>query len=133
MIVWQMYAFILDEEILNITHCENYEEANRIAKAVYGEEAIAVDCLQYPCQIGDKHINGVFYHVDPNTGDQTPIQYVPTQEQQVQKLELDKTILEAELISTQLALTEQYEKSLALEDEVTNTQIALTEIYERME
>lgn len=32
----------------------------------------------------------------------------------------------------QLALTEQYEASLARDEEITNTQMALTEIYEEM-
>ena len=86
MIVWQIFAFVLNETVQCITNCDNYEDANRIARAVYGDSAFAVDCLQYPCQVGDKYINGVFYHIDPKTQEQTFIQYVPTKEEQVEHL-----------------------------------------------
>lgn len=130
MIVHQVFAQIFDETVQNVIVCDNYELANYLARAVYGETAFAVDCLQYQCQMGDKYIEGVFYHVDPETKEQTVIQYMPTQEQQVYQLQSDKKRLEEELTSTQIALTEQYEANLALEEEVTNTQIALTELYE---
>lgn len=130
MIVHQVYAQIHDETVQNVIVCPDYEMANYLARCAYGDTAFAVDCLQYPCQISDKYIDGIFYRVDSETGEQTPIQYVPTQEQQVQQLQADKTVLEEELTLTQLALTEQYEANIALDEEVTNTQLALTEIYE---
>lgn len=132
MIVHQVYAQIYNETVQNIIVCSDYEMANYLARCAYGDTALAVDCLQYPCQIGDKYREGIFYSVNFETGEQTPIQYVPTQEQQVQQLQSDKTVLEEELISTQLALTEQYEANIDLDEEVTNTQIALTELYEGM-
>lgn len=132
MIVHQVYAQIFDETVQNVIVCDNYEMANYLARACYGDSAFSVDCLQYPCQIGDKYINNIFYHIDPETNKQTQIQYVPTQEQQVQQLQHDKEALEEELISAQTALTEQYEKNLSLEEEITDTQIALTQLYEEM-
>lgn len=52
MIVHQIYAMVDENGIVqNITVGDNYEESNRIARAVYGEKALAVDCLQYPCQL----------------------------------------------------------------------------------
>lgn len=79
MIVHQVYAFIFNEEVMNVIVCDNYQVANDLAKGSYGPEAFAVDCLQYPCQIGDKYIDGFFYRKDDNT----EIEYVPTQEQEV--------------------------------------------------
>lgn len=38
--------------------------------------------------------------------------------------------LEDELLTTQVALAEQYEANLAINEELTNTQTALTEIFE---
>ena len=90
MIVHQVYAQINQETVQNIIVCPDYEMANYLARCAYGNTAFAVDCLQYPCQIGDKYIDGIFYSVDPETGDQTVIDYVPTQEQQVQQLQTEK-------------------------------------------
>lgn len=132
MIVHQVFAQIFNETVQNVMVCDNYELANYLARAVYGDTAFAVDCLQYPCQIGDKYIDSTFYHIDPETKEQIVIQYIPTQEQQVWQLQSDKKRLEEELTSTQIALTEQYEENIALNEEITNTQIALTELYEGM-
>lgn len=109
MIIHQVFAQIFEETVQNVIICDNYELANYLARATYGNTAFAVDCLQYPCQIGDKYIEGIFYHFDPETKAQTEIQYIPTQEQQVQQLQSEKRILEEQLTFTQLALTELYE------------------------
>lgn len=125
MIVHQVYALVFEEKVQNVCVCDNYEMANYIARASYGNEAFAVDCLQYPCQIGDLYKNNVFYRVNDETGEETIIEYVPTQEQQVETLT-------NELTSTQLALVESYEENLVLQEEVTNTQLALCELYEEV-
>lgn len=101
MIAHQVYAMI-DEEgtVQNIMVCDNYEDANQIVRAVYGDNAIAVDCLQYPCQEGDKYHDGKFWHVEED-GTETEIPYVPTQEQQVavlQSLNNELTLAMAEMI-----------------------------------
>ena len=85
MIVHQVYAMV-DEKgmVQNVTVGDNYEEANRIARAVYGEKAIAVDCLQHACIIGDIYIEGRFYRETEDGIEEVP--YIPTQEQQVQRL-----------------------------------------------
>lgn len=97
MLVHQVFAMISEEAVQNVVVADNYEEANRVARAVYGDEAMAVDCLQYPCQIGDKYIDGIFYREDGIT----PIEYIPTQEQQVAQLQADNdelTIAMADMI-----------------------------------
>lgn len=90
MIVHQVYAQIYNETVQNVIVCPDYEMANYLARCAYGEAAFAVDCLQYPCQIGDKYIDGTFYSVDLETGNQAVIDCVPTQEQQVQQLQTEK-------------------------------------------
>lgn len=122
MIVHQTYAQIQEDEVKNIIICDNYELANYLARATYGQEAFAVDCTQYPCGIGDSYRDGTFYRI---LEDGTPkqIDYIPTAEQQVEQLQ-------AELTCTQMALTEQFEENLLLQEEVTATQLALTEMYE---
>ena len=75
----EIYAHIHDGVVQNVVVAYSYEDANRVARAVYGDDAIAVDCLQYPCEIGDKFIDGVFYKSDGVT----LVKYIPTQEQQM--------------------------------------------------
>lgn len=85
MIVHQIFAQIYDNEVKNIVVCDNYEMANWLARGSYGDEAFAVDCLQYPCGIGDKYHDGAFYHMS-NDGSETMINYVPTSAQQIPTL-----------------------------------------------
>ena len=102
MIVHQVYALISEEKVQNVCVCDNYEMANYIARSSYGNEAFAVDCLQYPCAIGDSYRAGTFYRKDSVTGVETAISYVPTEEEQL-------AALQEELTNTQLALIELYE------------------------
>lgn len=86
MAVHQTYAIIHNETVKQVSLFNDYEEANRVARAVHGDTAIAVDCQQYPCQARDKYINNTFYKADGVT----PILYIPTQEQQVAQLQVEK-------------------------------------------
>lgn len=89
MIVHQVYAEISENMVKNVMVCDNYEMANYIARCTYGDSAFAVDCLQYPCSIGDAYHDGKFWRIDPETKQETEIAYVPTQEQQVQLLQAE--------------------------------------------
>lgn len=64
MIVHQIFAQIVGEDIKNIMVCDNYELANQLSRMVYGDEAYAEECTQYPVGIGDKFINRTFYFKD---------------------------------------------------------------------
>lgn len=81
----EVYAMIHDDMVQSVCVAYSHEDANRVARAVYGDGALAVDCLQYPCQEGDKYINGIFYKEDG----MTPIEYIPTQEQQVAQMQAE--------------------------------------------
>lgn len=83
MIVHQVFAQICDGEIKNIIVCDNYEMANWLTRASYGDSAFAVDISQYPCSPGDHYHDGKFWRVDENGNEVEEIAYVPTQEQQV--------------------------------------------------
>lgn len=85
MIIHQVYAMVFKDDVKNIIVCDNYEMANWLVRASYGEEAFAVDCLQYPCQIGDKYRDGIFYRINED-GTEKKIQYVATAEQQIPAL-----------------------------------------------
>ena len=76
MVVHQVFAHILDNKIKNVIVCDNYEVANQLARSIYGQNAIAVECTQYPCGIGDFYIDNSFHYRDkddPNkVGDPVP-------------------------------------------------------------
>ena len=85
MVAQQVFALIYDETVQNVCVGDNYEDINRVARCVYGDEAFAVDCMQYPCSIGDKYIDNVFYtYVYNDEGEKTeelkPIEYVDKKE-----------------------------------------------------
>lgn len=94
MILHQIYARIHNGEVKNVFVCDDYETANLISRAEYGDDAFAVDCTQYACQIGDLYENNTFYRVD-ESGDKKEVRYIPTVEQQVEtlKLDFDNTLL----------------------------------------
>ena len=88
MIAHEVFAMIYDKTIQNVV-VGYYEEINRVTRCVYGDDAFAVDCLQYPCEIGDKYINGVFYKADGIT----PIDRLPTDKEEIQQLKADNAEL----------------------------------------
>ena len=100
MIVHEVFAQILDGEVKNIMVCDNYPTADYLTKCVYGDEAYAVDCLQYACGIGDRYHENQFFR-DNDDGTETAIPYTPTQEQQVADLQAENeelTLAMADLI-----------------------------------
>lgn len=108
MVTHNIYAQIYNETVENVMVCDNYEMANWITRMSYGDEAFAVECMQFPCTIGDKYYDGKFYRVSED-GKETPIEYVPTQEEQVIMLESENSELKKQITDTQLALCEIYE------------------------
>lgn len=92
MIVHQVFAQICDEEVKNIIVCDNYEMANWLTRASYGDEAFAVDCLQYSCSIEDRYRDGNFYRVNEDDTEEI-IPYTPTAEQTVPVLSAQITYI----------------------------------------
>ena len=113
--------------VQNIAMFYGYQDANEIARAIYGNDAFAEE-YRYLVRIGDTYKDGTFYNIDED-GNEIPAEYIGTQDDKISQLETSKLELEKELTDTQVALTEQYEANLVLEEEVTNTQLALTELY----
>lgn len=101
MIVHEVFAMIYEGEVKNIMVCDNAPTANYLARCVYGDDAVAIDCLQYACSVGDKYHDGFFWRVDPETGEKTQIPYTPTEKQQIEALKIENnelTMAVAELI-----------------------------------
>lgn len=94
MVVHQVFAQIFEEELKNIIVCDNYEMANWLSRAAYGDTAFSVDCFQYPCRAGDRYRDGIFYRMDEN-GVETVINPVMSADQEIELLRatVDKLIL----------------------------------------
>lgn len=104
-IVHEVFAQVSDGVVQNIMVCENYPMADYLTKCTYGDEAFAVDVLQYNTGIGDLYHDGFFWRVDEETGEETQIPYTPTQEQQVAALTLENeetTLLLSDMIGGSL-------------------------------
>lgn len=100
MIVHEVFAQIVDGKVINIIVGDNYPTADHLTKCVFGSNAFVVDCLQYKCAIGDLYHDGNFWRVDEETGEETQIEYVPTQEQQVSALTSENEELTMTLADT---------------------------------
>ncbi len=72
-----------DGVVQNIAMCDNYEEANRVARAVYGDSAVA-DEYKWLVGIGDRYRDGIFYKVDGDV--EEPAEYIPTEAEQIAQL-----------------------------------------------
>lgn len=102
MIVHEVFAQINNGKVENIVVCDNYPLANHLAKCIYGEDAFAVDCLQYACMIGDLYHDNTFWRINEN-GEEEQIPYTPTDTQEIQSLKLeneDLTLALADAIGT---------------------------------
>lgn len=95
--------------IKNIIVADNYTIANRIARAQYGADAIAMDTTRYPVSIGDTCVANVFYSNE--NGEEIPAN--PTEAESIKSLQNTvnqmtevETELLYELSLMQLGLTE---------------------------
>lgn len=85
MVAQRVFAEISMEVIRNVMVCEEYELANRLARATYGNDAFAVEITDVPARIGDKYQNGYFYRVN-DEGGETRILPIPSTEIQLEEL-----------------------------------------------
>lgn len=92
--------------VRNIAMFMNYEDANKITRAVYGDNAVAEE-YKWLVSAGDKKKNGVYYMVGLD-GLEEPAEYIPTEEEKINQLTSDNATLKhvtADLQSTNDDLT----------------------------
>lgn len=119
------FALIYDNEVKNIFICPNYELANQLARASFGNDAFAVETTRYAAEIGDKYEHGMFYQILED-GTEQRVKYIPTEADNIAELQ-------SKSIQSQLALTEAYENKISLEEKILNLQQTITDLYEKME
>lgn len=96
-VVTYKYAMVFGDNVENIAIFENYEDANRISKIVYGDDAFAVDITEWPVGPGYKYINGVFYEPDGETS----VSPIPSPQAQINDIRYtmdDMTLMMADMI-----------------------------------
>lgn len=101
MVAQEVFALIHKGAVKGVCVSHSYEDANRVSRAVYGDNAYAVDCLYCPCQEGDTYADGTFYAPD---GTARP--WLPTQEQQLAQLQAESELLRQESQELTLALAD---------------------------
>lgn len=87
------YAYIQvdgDGVVQHISMFENYEDANRITRIIYGDQAFAAE-YRYAVRPGgvDRFHDGRFWVVSPD-GTETEAEYMPTQEEEIARLSAEK-------------------------------------------
>ena len=103
------YAYIQvdgDGAVQNIAMFENYEDANRISRAVYGDQAFAAE-YRYAVRPGgvDRFHDGRFWRVEED-GTETEAEYIPTEQDKISALQAENAQLKAESNDLTLAMAE---------------------------
>lgn len=116
------FALIYENEIKNIFLCENYELANQLARASFGDEAFAIETTKYASTIGDKYENGMFYHILED-GTKKKVKYIPSEAENITKLNIA-------LSETQLTLLNTYEQKVQLENRLLELEAKISKLLE---
>lgn len=103
------YAYIQIDgagTVQNIAMFENYEDANRITRAVYGDQAFAAE-YRYAVRPGgvDRFHDGRFWHVEED-GTEMEAEYIPTEQDKINELKSENMRLKAESNELTLAMAE---------------------------
>lgn len=116
MLAWSAYAFIVNGTVDNVGvfKPDEYDRANYIAHASYGEFAMAVDVTHIPVSIGDIYEDGVFYRiVETEEGTKRiEVEPYPTEANRISVLENMNAELTNNLTSVELALVEMAESEV---------------------
>lgn len=80
------YALIEDNIVRNIIRAEDDTEAQEQANLCY-IKAIAVECTFCKCMIGDKYVDGKFYHRDDLTEEWIELQFVNMHDKEIRELQ----------------------------------------------
>jgi hypothetical protein len=102
MVAHEVYALISGRDVMNIV-VGDYYNCNEAAKTEYGASSFAVEITQYPVQIGDEYLNGVFSRLVD--GEYIRIDPYPTESEEIIRLS-------DALNDVELALVELYEGGL---------------------
>lgn len=84
--------------VQNIAMFDNYEDANQVARACYGDNALAQE-YRYAVSMGDIFRDGFFYNIDED-GNEELAEYIPSDEEQIRDLNYNVSTISQELYPT---------------------------------
>lgn len=100
MIAQLVYAVIKDSTVKNIIVATDIESAQMVSRAVFGEDAFAIETTYVPCMEGDIYRDHEFYRPDEN-GNEILIERMPTEADEIKRLKQENkelTTLLADII-----------------------------------
>lgn len=80
------YPYIMIDSngvVQNVAMFSDYEKANKIAQAIYGNKAFAIE-YRYSIRIGSVYKNGTFYNIDGE--DEVEAVVIPTENEKISKI-----------------------------------------------
>lgn len=101
--VHNIFASVVDGIVMNTFICENGPKADQLTRLAYGDRdgVEAVDISRFRVQINDLYKNGHFYRTDEETGEEVEIPYVPTEEQEIESLNWEVSVMVEQSIQTE--------------------------------
>ena len=100
MIAQLVYAVIKDSIVKNIIVATDIESAQMVSRAIFGEDAFAIEVTYVPCMEGDIYRNHDFFRIDED-GNEVLIERIPTEADEIKRLNQENqelTFLLADLI-----------------------------------
>ena len=100
MIAQLVYAVICDNIVKNIIVATDIESAQMVSRAIFGEDAFAIEVTYIPCIEGDVYRGHNFYRIDEN-GNEALVEPIPTEADEIKRLKRENeelTTLLADII-----------------------------------
>jgi len=100
MIAQLVYAVIYESVVKNIIVATDIESAQMVSRAIFGEDAFAIEVTYVPCMEGDIYRDHEFYRLDEN-GNEILVKRMPTEADEIKRLNKENkelTTLLADLI-----------------------------------
>lgn len=86
---FMVFALIKDDEVKNLS-VGDYYHSDQNAKALYGEDAYAVDATSYPVDEGDKYVDNEFRRYAED-GSYEVINRLPSDAEEITRVETETT------------------------------------------
>lgn len=82
----KIYAIIEDNIVMAIDRVYDEQDALNRATLCYTKNPMAIECNAYPCEIGDKYVDGVFYHYDNKMKSWVKVEKVASYDDELESL-----------------------------------------------
>ena len=128
---YNIYAIIIDEQIINLIVAENIFVAKEIAATYDKEKADAVECTAYKCSIGDYYIDGKFYYKDKETEilDTSVNMMIDSHTHNISTLNNEISIIQNVCNTLESSITKLAENKLYIEEALCEISLLISSLY----